>query len=223
MNKSERDATIVRLYPIVRTIARTVASRVPCADLDELIGEGGLGLIRAVDSYDSRRGSISLERYVRRQVLHAMLNALRRADRVSEGSRRVLRMADRDRFATALQRGGLPSMVEMERRHPKLRFARVASYQQVPLSFDQDRSLESRLALNWELDPAHVYNAFESRATLYEAIAKLPPRHRQIVSLYYFAGYRLQAVARELSVTKQRIAQLRDAALERVREDLVSA
>jgi DNA-directed RNA polymerase specialized sigma subunit len=68
-----------------------------------------------------------------------------------------------------------------------------------------------------------VHCEYESRALLNEAIEKLPARHRQVVDLYFFAGYRLRAVAPSLSVGKQRIAQLRDDAVEIVRDEVVSS
>src|SRR5450631_4312097 len=130
MTPVERDATIVRLYPVVRTIARSVARRIGgVVDLDDLVGEGCLGLIRAVDSYDPAREGSSLERHARACILGSILNGLRRMDRLTEFTRRVLRVAERDRYAVAIAHGRMPSMLEMERRHPKLRFARIAARQ----------------------------------------------------------------------------------------------
>ncbi len=222
MTAAERDATIVRLYPVVRTIARTVARRAGRVDLDDLVGEGCLGLVRAVDSYDPARGA-SLDRYARARILGAMLNGLRRMDRLTEFTRRILRQAERDRYAIALTAGHLPSMLEMERRHPKLRYARIAAHHRSCVSLDDAIPVDALVAANWETDPARLYCEHEARAILRAALQKLPVRHRQVVELYFFSGYRLKAVARELSVTKQRIAQLRDRALEIVREEMISA
>src|SRR5665213_3619587 len=114
VNGDEREATIRSLLPLVRTMARRVARVVRAADLDDLIGDGSVGLIRAVDAFDPARGA-SLETYVRRVVLGAMLNGLRRLDPVSERARRALREAERLRLALAQDRGSLPTLGEMER------------------------------------------------------------------------------------------------------------
>jgi RNA polymerase sigma factor for flagellar operon FliA len=223
MTDGEREATIVRLYPVVRTIARTVASRIGRVDLDDLVGDGSLGLIRAVDSYDPARGGASLERYARACILGAMLNGLRRMDRLTEFTRRILRAAERDRYAIALMSGRMPSMLEMERRHPKLRFARIAAHELLYVSLDDAIPVDALVTPNWEADPARVYCEYESRALLQDAIEKLPLRHRLVVNLYFFSGYRLKTVAQKLSVSKQRVAQLRDDALEIVRDEVRSA
>ena len=223
MTANEREARIVRYYPLVRTIARTVARRITLADVDDLIGDGCLGLIHAVDTYDPARGEKSLERYTRVCVYGAILNGLRRMDRLTEFTRRVLRAADRDRYALALADGRMPSMLEMERRHPKLRYARIAAHERLPLSLDTAVPIDALVPPDWDADPGRVLCEHESRVLLREAIEKLPVRHREVVELYYYSGYRLRAVAQKLSVTKQRIAQLRDDALAIVRDEVVSA
>ena len=57
------------------------------ADRDDLLGDGALGLIRAVDTYDPLRGA-TLEAYARKLIAGAMLNGLRKLDPVSERVRR---------------------------------------------------------------------------------------------------------------------------------------
>ena len=223
MTASEREAEIARLYPIVRPIARNVSRRIASVDLDDLIGEGCLGLIRAVDIYDPARGEISLERFARAQVLCAMLNGVRRMDRLSEVTRRVLRLAENDLYATALQRGRMPSTREMEERHPKLRFARIAAHERSAVSLDNGLPIDALVSPDWETDPARTYAEYESRCRLRAALDRLPARHRQVVDLYYFSGYRLKAVAQRLSVTKQRIAQIRNDAVKLVRQEVLAS
>jgi DNA-directed RNA polymerase specialized sigma subunit len=57
MTGAEREAEIRRLFPLVRQIARRVQRVVGAADCDDLVGDGSIGLIRAVDTFDSGRGT----------------------------------------------------------------------------------------------------------------------------------------------------------------------
>ena len=91
----DREDAIRRLVPLVRRIARRIVRLVPGADLDDLIGDGCVGIIRAVDGFDPNLGT-SLEQYARRVALGAMLNGVRRLDPVSERVRRVIRVAERE-------------------------------------------------------------------------------------------------------------------------------
>ncbi|MBV8371772.1 MAG: RNA polymerase sigma factor WhiG, partial [Candidatus Eremiobacteraeota bacterium] len=85
-----REDSIRALLPLVKRIARRIKRLVPGFDLDDLIGDGSLGLIRAVDSFDPSRGP-TLQQYAHRLVVGAMLNGIRRMDPVSERARRIVR------------------------------------------------------------------------------------------------------------------------------------
>jgi DNA-directed RNA polymerase specialized sigma subunit len=64
----DREAAIRRLLPTVRQIARRVLRVVGLADIDDLVGDGSIGLIRAVDTFDVARGT-TLELYARRLIV----------------------------------------------------------------------------------------------------------------------------------------------------------
>ena len=138
MNECEpaaaREARIRELLPLVKAIAKRLARTMPAVDLGDLIGDGSVGLIRAVDGYDGSRG-IALEYYARKMIL-VMLNGIRRMDPVSERARRTIRLADAARYAIAQQRGALPPMIEMEAVVPGLAKALHAAHRSQPLSID---------------------------------------------------------------------------------------
>jgi RNA polymerase sigma factor for flagellar operon FliA len=214
---AEREATIRRLLPLVRTIARRVARMVPGSDLDDLIGDGSVGLIRAVDAFDATRG-ISLEHYARRVVAGAMLNGIRRLDPVSERVRRTVRLADRERYAVAVGRGTFPPDAELERGHPGLGKARAEAHRGTPLSLDAPMPPGARLTHDRGADPAATVVAAADRERLQAAIGTLPARQRAIVVAHYFGERSLRALSDELRVSPQRVSQLHLAAIERMRE-----
>ena len=217
---ADRETTIRTLLPMVRTIARRIVRMVPGSDLDDVVGDGCIGLIRAVDAFDPARG-IGLEHYARRVVAGAMLNGIRRLDPVSERVRRSVRLAERDRFALASHRGALPAEAELEARHPGLAKARLDAHRGTPLSLDAPMPVGERLVPAVHDDPAlHAVTASE-RARLAAAIRTLPPRQRTIVVAHYFAERSLRRLSDELRVSPQRISQLHRTAIERIRSALV--
>ncbi len=213
---AERDATIARFVPVVRQIARRVARIVTGADVDDLVGDGSLGLIRAVDTYDATRGT-ALESYARRLIVGAMLNGLRRRDPVSERVRRTLRRAERRRFALAQERGTLPGFAELERGDLALRRARVAAHRQAPLSLDATSSFARDPLADWSADPSIEALARAKRTALREAIALLPERERRILSLHYAGELSLHSIGARMLVSPQRVSQLHLSALSRLR------
>lgn len=215
----DRDDAIRRLVPLVRRIARRIVRLVPGADMDDLIGDGCVGIIRAVDAFDPTLGP-PLEQYARRVALGAMLNGVRRLDPVSERVRRVIRLAERERYALAVERGALPSDADLAPRFPALVRARTDAHRGSPLSLDAPLPPESGCAPSGGEDPADAVIARGERRRIRAAIEALPQRQRAVVIAHYFAERPLRALSDEMRVSPQRVSQLHLAAIERMRRAL---
>ncbi|HEY5349358.1 MAG TPA: sigma-70 family RNA polymerase sigma factor [Candidatus Lustribacter sp.] len=220
--REDREDAIRRLLPLVRRIARRIARLVPGTDLDDLVGDGCVGVIRAVDAFDPSLGP-SLEQYVHRIALGAMLNGVRRLDPVSERVRRIIRIAERERYALAVERGVLPAYAEMEARHPALVRARADAHRGSPLSLDAPLPPESGSVPSGGDDPADAVIAAAERRRIRAAIEALPQRQRAIVVAHYFGEHPLRSLSDDLHVSPQRVSQLHVAAIQRMRRTLAPA
>jgi RNA polymerase sigma factor for flagellar operon FliA len=210
------------LLPLVRRIARRIVRLVPNADLDDLIGDGSIGIIRAVDAYDAALGP-SLEQYARHVAMGAMLNGIRRLDPVSERVRRVVRNAERERFVLAAERGAMPSAAEMEGRFPALARARADAYCGSPLSLDAPLPPEAGSVPHGGDDPADAVIAASERHRMRGAIGQLPERQRAVLVAHYFGERALREISNEMGVSPQRVSQLHLAAIARMRRSLAPA
>ncbi len=219
MSDELREAAVCELLPVVRQIARRVQRMVPSADLDDLIGDGSVGLVRAVDAFDPARG-IPLEQYARRMILGAILNGVRRMDPVSERIRRTMRVAERSRFVLAQETGTLPALGEMERLVVGLSRARAEAHRRIPLSLDAPLPSGERLEPDRTGDPQAIVGERLERARIRTAIAALPARQRAIVVAHYFAERRLRSLVEPMRISPQRVSQLHLMALERLRDEL---
>jgi len=217
MTGEEREERIRALFGLVKKIARRVGRMVPGSDLDDLIGDGCVGLVRAVDSFDPSRGP-TLEQYASRIVAGAMLNGIRRLDPVSERVRRDIREADRERFALATERGELPTTAQMEARRPGLRRAVTHAYRYAPISLDAPFPNGERLSGDWDADPASIVATTAEKDGIRGLLRALPPRHRELLRLHYFAEQTLHAISRRMGVSPQRVSQLHLTALGRLRK-----
>lgn len=218
----DREARIRALLPMVRSIARRVHRMVPSCELDDLIGDGCVGLIRAVDGFDPGRG-VPLEQYARRLVLGAVLNGVRRDDPVPERMRRTLRVADRARYALAQELGTLPTPGAMERVMPPVAPARTEAHRRNALSLDTTLPRGERLQLDHSGDPQEIAIARLERECMRRAIATLPQRQRSIVMAHYFGEQPLRAMVGPLNVSPQRVSQLHLLALRRLHAELSAA
>jgi RNA polymerase sigma factor for flagellar operon FliA len=219
---NDREAQIRELFPLVRKIARRVHRLIPGSDPDDLVGEGSLGLIRAVDSFDPSRGP-SLEQYAAKVVVGAMLNGLRKLDPVSERVRRELREAERERYALATQLGQMPTQRQMEERRPALRRATTHAHRYTPLSLDGPLPSGETLSGDWARDPASLAAQQSERETVRAAMRRLSPRQQHVVALHYFRGKSLHQIGEALAISPQRASQLHQAAIKNLRKVLHGA
>jgi RNA polymerase sigma factor FliA len=218
VNDAEREARIRALLPLVRKIARRISRLVPC-DYDDLVGDGSIGLIRAVDNYDPSRGT-SLEHYARHLISGAMLNGIRRMDPVSERTRRAMRDGELERYQLAGVRGSIPSMNEMEALRPGFIRASVAATLGVPLSLDRPLPEGERLQRDWSNDPACLIETRSYCDAIDKAVDALPARQRQVIRAHYFGEWSLREVGRRMNISPQRASQLHIVAMRKLRKSL---
>jgi RNA polymerase sigma factor (sigma-70 family) len=207
-----REATIRRFLPLVRKMAKRIHRLVPSMDFDDLVGDGCVGLIRAVDGFDPRLGP-SLRHYVGRLALGKMLNGVRRMDPVSERARRELRDAERERFEIASRIGRLPTRVEMEGRRPELAAARAQAYAIPALSLDRRLPDDLEVPLDVEADPAFVNARRSDHLALLALVRALPVRQRRIVALHYYAERSMRDIGVRWNISGQRVSQLHTKAI----------
>ena len=214
----DRAQRIVRLFPLVRRCAQHVKTLVPRAELDELIGDGTIGLIRAVDTYDALRGA-SLERYTRQVVVGAMLNGLRKRDPVSERARRTLRQADLVVARLAQELGAMPSVEAIEHECQGVQRALLAVHAYTPLSLDAPLSNEIQPPLG-DPDPAEIVSLEAEHRHLHAALAALPRRERAVIYAHYHHEVPLRQIGLKLCISPQRASQLHRSALARLKKSL---
>jgi RNA polymerase sigma factor FliA len=217
-----REENVRTLLPLVRKLARRLKRLVPSLDVDDLVGDGCVGLIRAVDSFDPLRGP-QLAEYARRLVVGAMLNGVRRMDPVSERARRIVRDGENQRYALAAARGDVPSAQEMEWRCPGYGRALTAAHRGQPLSLDAPLPQGESLAYDCSDDPASIVERRAERARIAALIDGLPQRQRDVIWMHYFNGTSLRAVGKRLAISPQRASQLHTSALAKLRRDVHAA
>jgi RNA polymerase sigma factor (sigma-70 family) len=212
-----RNQRIQMLYPLVKSIARRVGRAYPKADVEELISDGCVGLIRAVDLFDPTRGVV-IEAYARRLIIGAIFNGLRKRDPLTSRLRRALRETEEERYRLAASRGSMPTMAEMEQRDKKLIAVRTKAMQRSVVSLDAPLPSGMTIGASTENDPEAVAVERALVQTALTAINTLPARQREVMMLYYMGQVPLPAIAQKLGVTRQRASQIHREALKAVTE-----
>lgn len=222
-----------RYLGLVHHVAREIGARTPVLEIDDLVGAGALGLVRALESFDLSRG-LAFSTYAVRRIRGAILDDLRSRD----WTPRSVRVKGR-RLAAAI--------AELERRlgrrpdHREVADALgldLATYWQwrtavdggTMVSFEAAASAGRRTPLSLEETlndpdaplPGQELAQREQAAGLREAIGHLPERERTVLALYYYEELTLRQIAEVLHVTESRISQIHSRAIKRLREMLVA-
>ena len=203
--------------------------------LIDLIGEGNVGLLTAARKFDPDQG-VKFISYAVWWIRQAILASLARQGRTVRVP--LNRTADLSRVvrATALLRDKLgrePTPEELSQLTGISQeiVTALTSLNTADVRFDAavgkdgDRALIERFALEEMPDTeAEVLDRFRNEE-LERALATLPPRDAKILRLYFgLEGGRehtLDEIGRMLGVTRERVRQLRDRALRRLREGSV--
>ena len=211
----------IRQYAhLVKAEARRMLRFLPASiERDDLEQVGMIGLLEAGERY-SAEGGAAFATFAALRIRGAMLDELRRGDRLSRNDRRDARRLDSisRRLHAELGRAPLDAEAAAALGMPlaavqQLR-ARVLQASSAPPA---DEDGEQPQAPDSKPGPATTFGAAQRRAALAAAIQALPPRERAVIEAVYRDGISAREVAARVGVTESRISQLLAQTIARLR------
>lgn len=225
----ERNRLVVEHVGLVKALAARLAQRVPSqVEVGDLVSAGMIGLIDAAGRYRPALG-VPFDAFARRRVHGAMLDSLRDLDWAPRSVRKMRRDIDATIARLRHELGHEPKEAEIARALNVSEPAYDRMLDQIKaVDFGTIRQLDGhsgdRPMLDVAIDPcegAHVrIERAELKQHLARAIAELPERERQILSLYYDEELTLAEIGAVIGVGESRVSQLRTQAIARLRARL---
>ncbi len=225
----ERDALIEAHLPQVKFMAMRLAAKLPpWVELNDLIGAGVLGLLDAVEKYDSTKG-VMFKTYSEMRVRGAILDSLRDLDWAPRSMRRRAREVEAAYAHVERTRGTATeeevaevlklSLTDFQRLLQDLRGLTITGLDDAD---DENTGVTHQLPADPAPTPLAMYESAETRQCLTGAIDRLSQRERQVVALYYVEELTMKEIGAVLGVTESRVSQVHTQAVVRLRTALAA-
>ncbi len=196
--KSRKDLVIEHL-PLVKKVASKIYSRIPegIVDFEELVNTGVIGLIKAIDRYDSNRAKFSTYAYIK--IRGEILDYLRKLDFLPRSVREKVKNGEisdlREEIAT---------LISIEEK----------------LFSNSERYLVKDILVSGEPGPEELLLREEAKEVLASAIAELSEKEQLVLQLIFVEELDLKSISEILGVSVSRVSQIKSGALKKLKKSL---
>jgi RNA polymerase sigma factor FliA len=223
-----REQIVQKYIPLVKYIAsRVIIGKTRYVEYDDLVGYGMIGLMDAINKFDSARG-MQFSTYASIRIKGAMIDEIRKNSPISKGAIDKLNRYNGaiEQLQTTLYRE--PSVEEIAKEmkistqeiyeiEGYINYISLTSLDDMLFSEDYELRLKETIEDKKSPSPEKKLEDKEELEYLSRAIEKLNEKDKIILSLYYYEGFTLKEIGKVLEVSESRVCQLHSRAIVHLR------
>ena len=220
-DKDARDRLILQYSPLVKYVAGRVRSGLPSTvEQADLVSDGVIGLMDAIDKFDPDRG-LQFQTYAVSRIRGAIVDGLRASDWVPRSIREKIRDINAAQAGLERQLGRAPqddevaaelgiTVAELRTMYSQTAYTSVVSFEAATLDDEETpRAAVDLPGADDDIPPGFL-----------AAVRELAERDQIVVALYYWERLTLAEIGQVLGVTESRVSQLHTRATMTLRRKL---
>lgn len=200
------------------------------AHVDDIVSEGILTLVSAIDRYDPEKG-VKFETFIAKRIRGMIIDVARKQDWLPRSLRKRTREIDEavTQLYTELGRGPTDEEVAqylgvtVERYHKEAAGVALGNILSLDALIDmreQDTGWFEMPARDAKEQPEAVFQDREMQEVLADGISKLRKNEQIVLSLYYEKNLHMKEIAQVMDISAPRVSQIHARAIEKLQEHM---
>lgn len=225
----DKEQLVKKYIPLVKYIAsRIIVGKSKYIDYEDLLSCGMVGLIDAINKYDSMKG-MKFSTYASIRIKGSMIDEIRKNSPISKGAMdklnayngavedlqmKLLREPTYEEIAKYMNL----SENEVWDIEAHINYIAQTSLESILFSDDEEIELKGIIEDKSSPSPERILEEKEEVEILAKAIDSLKDKDKLVLSLYYYERMTLKDIGRVLQVSESRVSQLHSRAIIRLRK-----
>jgi len=227
-----RERMMMEYAPLVKHVAGRIAMFLPPhIQMDDLVGDGVIGLLDAIEKFDRGR-KVQFKTYATMRIRGAIVDGLRHLDWVPRRVRRQARHVEHTINDLSQQFGRTPTrnevaahlgikLSELDDLMAQMSGSHVTSLDELRRMTNNAETLLGESIADVDQDVTMEVERRERATILQDALENyLSERERLVLNLYHYEGLTCKEIAQVLGVSEPRVSQLHGRGLAKLRSRL---